>query len=291
MLEISIFHPMDTIIKRLMTNTMSFRGGHWGECWAKVAKVIFGETAQKGLFSKWRSLFPGLACATTYKISQRIYKFGGQPIMKDMINYRSGDRFDRAFGKHSKSMQHAVAGSLVGVGEVVLLPLDVLKIRKQTNPTSIGQGCLTCIKQEGLTLYRGASWTISRNLAGSAVLFGSSCFVKDNVFSLNNHNDASFWQVLSSSTVGTVGCLVVASPMDVVKTRIQRTPYDVQSKTSGWGIVREMVMKEGMGSFWKGIIPKIAVIGPKLIFVFTATQYFSVIIDKLVRCQVLCATT
>ena len=31
-------------------------------------------------------------------------------------------------------MMNATAGSLIGIGEIILLPLDVLKIKRQTNP-------------------------------------------------------------------------------------------------------------------------------------------------------------
>ncbi|CAN0346199.1 unnamed protein product [Phaeothamnion confervicola] len=44
------------------------------------------------------------------QILQRVYKFGGQ------VRYSFSE-------KHSKAMMHATAGSLIGVGEIVLLPL------------------------------------------------------------------------------------------------------------------------------------------------------------------------
>lgn len=45
--------------------------------------------------------------------------------------------------------------SLVGIGEIALLPLDVLKIKRQTNPEAFrGRGFLTIIKDEGMGLYR-----------------------------------------------------------------------------------------------------------------------------------------
>jgi hypothetical protein len=44
---------------------------------------------------------------------------------------------------------------LVGIGEVALLPLDVLKIKRQTNPEAFrNRGFLSIVKDEGLGLYR-----------------------------------------------------------------------------------------------------------------------------------------
>ena len=96
--------------------------------------------------------------------------------MRDFISKRYGDGFRNAFGEtHAKIMIHATAGSLIGIGEIGLLPLDVLKIRAQTNPEAIGgRGLVQIVKSEGLALYRGAGWTAARNAPGSFALFGGS---------------------------------------------------------------------------------------------------------------------
>lgn len=51
----------------------------------------------------------------------------------------------------------------------MLLPLDVLKIKMQTNPESIkGRGFIKLITEEGIaSLYRGWGWTMARNAPGS----------------------------------------------------------------------------------------------------------------------------
>src|SRR5271156_2389575 len=58
--------------------------------------------------------------------------------------------------------------SLIGIGEIFLLPLDVLKIKRQTNPESFrGRGLFKIIRDEGFALYRGWEWTAARNAPGS----------------------------------------------------------------------------------------------------------------------------
>lgn len=157
------------------------------------------------------SLFPGLGYAAGYKVLQRIYKcvplsprtsplkalygmrerhrFGGQPFIKDFLNSRYKQSFIKAFGeKNGKGMTEATAGALTGAGEVVLLPLDVLKIKRQcarliasgsllkqgliergrTNPEAFrSRGFLRIIADEGFSLYRGVGWTVARNMPGS----------------------------------------------------------------------------------------------------------------------------
>ena len=58
--------------------------------------------------------------------------------------------------------------SLTGIGEVALLPLDVLKIKRQVNPEAFrGRGVLRIFVDEGFGLYRGWGWTMARNAPGS----------------------------------------------------------------------------------------------------------------------------
>jgi hypothetical protein len=74
---------------------------------------------------------------------------------------------------------HATAGSIIGIGEIVILPLDVLKIKRQTNPEAFrGRGVLTIIKDEGFGLYRGWGWTAARNAPGSFAVRSRSCMAK-----------------------------------------------------------------------------------------------------------------
>ena len=127
---------------------------------ASYTSIIFRDAAEKSIASKYASLFPGFGFAAGYKIIQRIYKFGGQPIAKDFLTTRYGKCFEDIFASKSKVMIHATAGSIIGVGEVVLLPLDILKIKMQTNPNAImNRNIFKIIRDEGFGLYKGATWT------------------------------------------------------------------------------------------------------------------------------------
>jgi hypothetical protein len=88
--------------------------------------------ADASVLVRYTSLFPGITFGAAYKVLQRVYKFGGQPYVRDFLTRHFKSDFDRSFGdKHGKTMIYAVAGSIMGVGEIVLLPLDVLKIKAQ----------------------------------------------------------------------------------------------------------------------------------------------------------------
>ena len=89
--------------------------------------------------------------------------------MRDYLAQNHGGSFDAAFGKgNGKAIMHATAGSIIGIGEIVILPLDVLKIKRQTNPEAFrGRGLIAIIRDEGFGLYRGWGWTAARNAPGS----------------------------------------------------------------------------------------------------------------------------
>ncbi|KAI5282134.1 hypothetical protein KEM52_003765, partial [Ascosphaera acerosa] len=135
----------------------------------QLNSVVFKEYASASVAKKFTSLFPGLGYAAGYKVLQRIYKYGGQPFARDYLAHNYTADFENAFGKKTgKAVMHATAGSLIGIGEIVLLPLDVLKIKRQTNPEAFrGRGLFAIVKEEGMGLYRGAGWTAARNAPGS----------------------------------------------------------------------------------------------------------------------------
>lgn len=278
-MELFGFHPVDTIAKRLMNNPVTIRQPGMSSAMALegYSRVIFREAhSETSMLRKYTSLFPGLSFAASYKILQRVYKFGGQPFVREAMTTHFGDKVDNFTGGDkgkSKMWLHALSGAFVGVGEVVLLPLDVLKIKSQNNPAALrGRGLIAILREERLAgLYRGAGWTAARNAPGSFALFGASAFVKGRVFGLDNFNDATFMQTFAASAAGGVASITVASPLDVIKTRLQTR--DFNSGESGFQILRDLLRKEGPGALFKGLVPKVLVVGPKLVFSFTIAQH------------------
>lgn len=259
--ELLIFHPVDTVAKRLMNNQEKLTGANW-------QKVIFQEKAQAGFGQKYGSLFPGIGYGAIYKVTQRVYKFGGQPYVKEFLQKQVGG----ADGSATRQfLLNGVAGSIMGAGEVVLLPFDVLKIKMQTNPEYRKMSMRQCFAKEGMNLYAGWGWTMARNVPGSFALFGGNAAAKS-AMGITNEKSATFVQTSLSSLVGSVTSILVACPLDVVKTRIQSGTFE---KQSGFTIIRDVAKNEGLGAFFKGWVPKTLTVGPKLVFSFTIAQYLS----------------
>lgn len=265
-LEIGLFHPLDTTAKRLMNNKTNVN-------LSNLKQTVLQKHAHKGWLRGIPTLYPGLGFATSYKVTQRIYKYSGQNILKNYLINNHQKKFNNVFGeKYGKIMISATSGSLIGIGEIALLPLDILKIKSQVNPESLkGKGVIDLVKKEKFNLYAGWRWTALRNAPGSFTLFGASSFFKSKIFGLDVNEKASLFQYFVTSSLASTSCILVSSPMDVIKTRIQA--QDFGKSESGVKIIKDMVKNEGMGSFFKGVIPKVGSIGPKLTFSFTIAQF------------------
>lgn len=277
-LEIGVFHPVDTISKRLMSNHTKIGSG------SQLNTVIFKQYADLPFAKRFFTLFPGLGYAAAYKVLQRVYKYGGQPFANEFLNKHFQSDFDSTFGaKTGKAMRSATAGSMIGIGEIVLLPLDVLKIKRQTNPESFkGRGFVQILKDEGLgNLYRGWGWTAARNAPGSFALFGGNAFAKEYILHLEDYNSATWTQNFISSIVGASASLIVSAPLDVIKTRIQNRNFD--SPESGITIVKNTLKNEGITAFFKGLVPKLLTTGPKLVFSFALAQSLIPKFDALLQ--------
>src|ERR1700753_1411740 len=87
---------------------------------SQLNDVIFKSHASDPAFRRFISLFPGLGYAAAYKVLQRVYKYGGQPFVRDYLSNHHGAAFDQTFGRgNGKAMMHATAGGLIGIGEIV----------------------------------------------------------------------------------------------------------------------------------------------------------------------------
>lgn len=81
---------------------------------SQLNAVIFKEKSNAAAGRKFFSLFPGLGYAAGYKVLQRVYKYGGQPFVRDYLSQHHGDKFDNTFGKGTgKAIMNATAGRCV----------------------------------------------------------------------------------------------------------------------------------------------------------------------------------
>ena len=124
----------------------------------------------------------------------------------------------------------------------------------------------------------GAGWTAARNAPGSFALFGGNALVKESIFKLKNHKDATVFQDFCASIGGATASITIAAPLDVIKTRIQNR--DFRHPESGVVILRRLLAEEGVSAFFKGLTPKLMVVGPKLVFSMTVANQMIVYFER-----------
>lgn len=282
-LEISIFHPFDTISKRLMSHEHRVIGSTLPQTLSNVHGVIFKGLLEKQsaaevpptFLKRVQHLYPGSLFAVYYKVSQRFVKFAGQPYAKDYLEkHREHVPLFRD-GKRGHMWMEATAGCLVGVSEVVLLPFDRLKVLSQTNQAALkGRGMISIFVQEGpRKMYAGLVITATRNAPGSFLLFGGTALTKEYVFGIKDYRSATFLQNIAASTVGAMMGVFVTSPIDVLKTRVQNKGFG--EKMTATQAFANIMKIEGPHAFFKGITPKMIATSPRLVFSYTLSQYFT----------------
>ncbi|KAI9348620.1 mitochondrial carrier family putative [Obelidium mucronatum] len=236
--------------------------------------------------------------------------------------------YKEQFGERwAKTLISGTSGFFIGTFEVILLPLDALKVKRQTgvqfmtskptvaaatsttnttksfstiSSTSTTKPIQSIIPQNSFTtnaraamahqspllliagLYRGASWTAVRNSIGLFALFGSSTFVKEDLFGLGKPNapPATVTQLFIASLVGAFSSIAVAAPFDVIKVRMQATSIDSR-RVSGIELFKTLIKNEGVWALTKGVVPKMIASGPKVAFSFTVAQWLAEYFSRL----------
>lgn len=272
LVETVLFHPVDTVAKRLQKKVGPIRVGNEPYLPA-LSRVVFQGSKEPSLLKRYVSLYSGVSWAMLYKIMQRGYKLGGQSQVHHYLKDHHDEHFENLFGSNKNYMMHLFSGSLLGAGEVVLLPLDALKIKYQTNKATYqNANILEIMRAENL--YKGLSFTITRNVIGSGVFFVTPAILKKNVLGLEDNAKLTNLQNATVSFAASAASILAPSPLDVVKTRIQSE----QGKMKGLATTMSMFREEGPQAFFKGSLTKIIMQGPKLAFAMFLTNK---IIDML----------
>eukprot|EP01066_Platyproteum_vivax_P015289 Platyproteum_vivax@DN6775_c0_g1_i1.p1 len=271
------FYPLDTCAKRLMHDRHQIERRSFSKRMAQASQAVLRDAKGKSLVSTVKSLYAGFFIAAAYKISQRSFQFGGQPYFKDFLH--TGGLQDTMLKNYGpvwgKVWLSATAGALIGVGEIIFVPINLLKIKCQTEPSAMGgKTALQNLCSHSVPeLFRGGLWATTRNVPGAFALFGTAELSKQFVF--KNHKDSVF-EHFASAFCGAIASLLVSSPFDVVKTRLQGSQWGTHE--SGISVIKHLLREEGWTCFFKGMTPKILTIGPKLAFSFGLAQ---LIVEKL----------
>jgi len=161
---------------------------------------------------------------------------------------------------------------------VVTLPLDIVKCRKQADPTlfkSIGDGFRMMRAQEGLKVF-GLGWfpTTIGYAAQGACKYGLYEVNKDiyrNTFGENALKYQTVGFLVSAAAAEIVGDLFLC-PFEALKVRMQTSTPGTFPSTTGaaWS---KIMKEEGWNGFYKGLVPLIGRQVPYTVVKFISFEY------------------
>jgi len=157
-----------------------------------------------------------------------------------------------------------LAGAGAGFCQVVATnPMEIVKIRLQVaGEQGQHRSLVEVVKELGLKgLYHGAGATLMRDVPFSMIYF--SLYGRLKRYFTNENGHISHAKILLSSTIAGVFGAAIATPPDVIKTRLQVKPQPGDPVYTGIAdCFRQILKKEGPGAFFKGVTPRVLIISP-----------------------------
>ena len=157
---------------------------------------------------------------------------------------------------------HATCGSIAGVVNALAVgPLDVVKANQQVHGPGKYKNIVDAIRvirrTEGVRgLYKGIKPTILGYIPSWALFFSVNNKIKDEI--RVNRPEASHYTVTILAALGGGAVTnLLTNPIWVVRTRLQTQEF-VKGKAEykgTWDCFRQMLAKEGVRSFYKGLVP------------------------------------
>jgi solute carrier family 25 (mitochondrial aspartate/glutamate transporter), member 12/13 len=215
-------------------------------------KVVRGE----GVLGLYRGLLPQLVGVAPEKAIKL--------TMNDLVR---GFLRDPNTGNISL-LSEIISGGAAGASQVVFTnPLEIVKIRLQIqgeaaklNPNHIRIGAGSIVRELGITgLYKGASACLLRDIPFSAIYFTAYSHLKTDFFHEGRpvkgeiKKKLSPLELLSAGAIAGMPASYLATPADVIKTRLQVIPRPGQQTYHGiMDAVNKIYSQEGFAAFFKG---------------------------------------
>lgn len=247
--------PLDLVKCRIQVNPDKYRGIVNG------FRVTVAEEGVRGLARGWAPTLIG------YSI-QGLGKFGFYEVFKNVYANAIGE--ENAF-LYRTSLYLAASASAEFIADIGLAPLEAVKVRIQTKPGFAGtlrEGLPIIMKEEGLAgLYKGLGPLWGRQIPYTMMKF--ACFERT-VELLYAHvvpkpraecsKSEQLVVTFAAGYIAGVFCAIVSHPADTIVSKL--------NNEKGLG-VGEAVRRVGFAGLWKGLGPRIIMIGT-----LTALQWF-----------------
>lgn len=258
-------------------------------------------TPNSKIASEASSVIGSLSKIVKKEGASRLYKGISSPMLmeapKRATKFACNDEFQKLFksiyGTDSVNQKISIlSGASAGIAEsLVIVPFELVKIRLQDVRSSYNgpvDVVKDIVKKNGIKgLYSGIEATVWRNGVWNAGYFGIIYQVRSCLPISTTKTEKSINDLIAGFIGGTVGVLI-NTPFDVVKSRIQSTTANIliEDKSSGlksfkynWTLpsILTIYREEGVAALYKGFVPKILRLstgGGLMLVVFTGVMDF-----------------
>ncbi|XP_027722762.1 mitochondrial brown fat uncoupling protein 1 [Vombatus ursinus] len=218
-----------------------------------------------------RSLYSGLHAGLQRQMSFASIRIGLYDAAKQFYN---NGRETAGIG--SRILAGCTTG---GLAVIVAQPTDVVKVRLQAQSNLSGakprytgtfHAYKTIVSEEGTRgLWKGTAPNVTRNAIVNSAELVTYDLIKENLLKYNLLTDNLPCHFVSAFGAGFC-TTVVASPVDVVKTRYMNSPPG--QYTSAPKCAWTMFMREGLTAFYKGFVPSFLRLGSWNIVMFVSYE-------------------
>ncbi|KAF8012938.1 hypothetical protein BT93_I0948 [Corymbia citriodora subsp. variegata] len=200
---------------------------------------------------------------------------------------RASSRSDRK--RTVPPYMEAISGSLGGTVEACCLqPIDVIKTRLQLDRSGAYKGIVHCgttiVKTEGVpALWKGLTPFATHLTLKYALRMGSNAVFQSAFREPETGNLTYKARLLSGFGAGALEALVIVTPFEVVKIRLQQqrglSPELLKYK-GPIHCARTIIREEGLRGLWAGAVPTVMRNGPNQAAMFTAKTAFDELLWK-----------
>lgn len=265
--ELLFMYPLDVVKTRMQLQVTNVNG----------SKNINGE--YRGLFDCFHKIIKTEGPRRLYKgISSPILMEAPKRATKFAANEELAGFYKNVLGYRELTQEVAVlSGASAGVFEgMVIVPFELVKIQLQDRNTKF-KGPIdvirSVVRNKGIRgMCTGLEATIWRQSVWNAGYFGVIFQVKSILASMRGSSDKPLSKtaqtqndLLAGIIGGTVGVLL-NTPFDVVKSRIQKTESSAATGPKkyvwAWPSICTVYREEGFKALYKGFVPKVVRLGP-----------------------------
>jgi solute carrier family 25 phosphate transporter 23/24/25/41 len=248
--------PIDRVKILMQTQAVSFAGSANTNKYSGIVGTLSTIVKEEGVKKLWRGNFTNVFRVIPYAATQ----FAAYDVYKDKILNYGGNNVD---GNATLSTgQRLLAGGLSGMTATTLThPLDVIRLRLNVQPELRGayHAFQSVMAENGMrTLMKGYAPTVLSLSPFIAINFASFDILKSTVYPDPDAVRSPMMVLLLGACAGLVA-QTCCYPLDTVRRRMQMKGKIYSSTPNAFATIFKT---EGMGGFYKGMLPNAVKVVP-----------------------------